>query len=440
MKYTSLQQIKDLYKSVFYMEEDMIIDAIMAITIATKLPGDPIWLLIIGGSSSGKSELINILNKVPFVHAVSSMTENTFLSNMKLANGKEASLLHRIGVNGMITMKDYTSILSMRSEKRELIISQMREIFDGKLDKESGNGHPQHWEGKINWIGACTDSIYIAEGESAGMGRRTINYVMPEQDRIATTRRALKNTGDIAEKRIILQDAVAEFVTNKLAELPSKLPDLPDDIQEVIIKLANFITLARTPTERDFRGTLKLVPNAEMPMRVFSMFQKIAQMMVHISDEKVFTDEHFKILCKIAFDSIPKQRMIILKILAEYPFITKKGAAIKLNYPTDTIGMWLEDVNVLKICDRKVETSNSADLWVLKEEYRELMTTFAGVASAQEGLVDSANGEDADGYKLTPAWMTTPQSVSIKHSEHGSDDKEVLKDEAERNQRIFDEL
>lgn len=156
---THLKDIKDKYKEVFLIEDDMILDVVCAIAIATKLKSDPLWLLIVGGSSSGKSELIGILGKVPFNHPISSMTENTFLSNMRTSDGREASLLHRIGVNGMITMKDYTSILSMRSEKRDLIVSQMREIYDGKLDKEAGNGNPQHWEGKINWIGAVTDSV-----------------------------------------------------------------------------------------------------------------------------------------------------------------------------------------------------------------------------------------------------------------------------------------
>lgn len=119
----TLQELKQLYKDVFYLEDDMILDVILAVAISSKLGGDPIWLLIIGGSSSGKSELINTLNKVPFNTPISSMTENTFLSSMRSFDGKEMSLLHRIGTSGMITMKDYTSILSMRSEKRDLIVS-----------------------------------------------------------------------------------------------------------------------------------------------------------------------------------------------------------------------------------------------------------------------------------------------------------------------------
>jgi len=427
MKYEKLSQIKELYKSVFYMEEDMVLDTILSIAIATKLPGDPIWLLIIGGSSSGKSELIGILNKVKFNHPVSSLSENTFLSNMKLGAGKESSLLHQIGTNGMITMKDYTSILSMRSEKRELIVSQMREIFDGKLDKLAGNGNNEHWEGKINWIGAVTDSIFIAEGESAGMGRRTINYVMPQQDRIKTTRRALANTADITEKRLQIQDAVAEFINHKLATLPKQLPVLSEDMQEDVIQLGNFTTLARTPTARDFHQTLILVPDAEMPMRVASMFQKIVQINIHISDDGVLTDAHWKQLCKLAFDSIPKQRIMTLKILAKYPMVTKKGVALELNYPTDTVGMWLEDLNVLGICKRAQGSATSGDQWTMEPQYRELMVKFMDIKLKEEALIDDAS-ETGETFNPTPPWM----------SAGGTDDKGELKEQAKNADLDFE--
>lgn len=411
----TLQEIKDLYKSVFYMKDDTIIDIILSITISAKLPGDPIWLLIIGGSSSGKSELINMLNKVPYVHAVSSMTENTFLSSMRTNNGEENSLLHKIGTSGMITMKDYTSILSMRSEKRELIVSQMREIFDGKLDKLSGNGNSQHWEGKINWIGAVTDSIYIKEGESAGMGRRTINYVMPQQDRKETTRRASANTGDIGEKRTMIQDAVARFVEYKIATLPKQLPVLTPETDEMLINLADFVTQARTPVERDFKENIILVPDFEMPMRVYSMFQKMVQTMIHISDDQQFTQAHKDAIIGLAFDSIPKQIMMPLKLLAQHKAVTTKGAAQELNYPSETVLKWLQNINVNKICDRRQVQVGKPDMWVMRDEFKVLLQEYLKITPDNELLVDPDSEEEGTGNDINPNWMN--------QGDWGTDDK-----------------
>lgn len=431
MEYTSLKQIKELYTSVFYMEEVMIIDIILALTISTKLQGDPIWLMIIGGSSSGKSELINMLNKVKFNHAISSMTENTFLSNMKLQDGKEASLLHRIGSNGMITMKDYTSILSMRSEKREIIVSQMREIFDGALTKESGNGQTQKWKGKINWIGAVTDSIYIKEGESAGMGRRALNYVMPQQDRMKMLDAASKNTSDIEKKRDDIQNAVKSFIEYKLSTLTGELPALEDSILQKLKDLANFITIARTPTERNFRGELILVPDSEGPMRAFSMLKKLMEVMVYNSDEGMCTEEHFQIIKKIAFDSIPKQRTIPLKVLTAHKNATKKAIAMKVNYPTDTIGTWLEDLNVVNIVTRRA--GPSGDIWSLKEEYVPLLMEQYKVTQVNDTLIDeNEESFDTDG-EIQPTWFKSKVDKGI-------DDKGELKDIQKSVDTMFDEL
>lgn len=436
----TLKEIKELYNSVFYLEEDMILDVVLATTIATKLPGDPIWLLVIGGPSSGKSELVNSLNKVPFVFPISSLTENTFLSNMRISDGKEASLLHEIGASGMITMKDYTSILAMRAEKREVIVSQMREIYDGALTKRSGNGKSEEWEGKINWIGAVTESIYLKEDESAGMGRRTINFIMPLQDRRKTTERALANNSDIGEKRTAIQDAFAEFVMEHMNNLPDELPQLSDEFNEQLIDLADFITLVRTPTERNFRGELVLVPAPEMPMRVFQMFQSLARVILHMHmvDNPLLDIENdmqniMKILNRLAFDSIPKQRKLVLDLLAKYSKITTKGTAQELRYPTETMRVWLENVNVLGICERKSDGSGP-DCWIMNKHHKDMMIKYGGIVPFEKVLSDRTELVADD---IQPAWMTgspkLAQAVGGK-----SDDPGVIAEEKRQVQEAFD--
>jgi hypothetical protein len=426
----TLQEIKDMYKEVFYLEDDMILDIICATAISTKLRCDPVWLLIIGGSSSGKSELINTLNKVQFNHPISSMTENTFLSNMRTSDGKEASLLHRIGVNGMITMKDYTSILAMRNEKRELIVSQMREIYDGKLDKEAGNGNPQHWEGKINWIGAVTDSVYLKEDESAGMGRRTINYIMPQQDRKKTTKAARLNNADIGEKRDRLQSVFSEYIMQMIESMEGVLPDIDDELADELVNLADFTTISRTPTERNYRGELILVPDAEMPMRVFHMFQTFAKVLAFMNGGTISEDQK-RILYKLAMDSIPKQRMLTLRVLTKYKSVTTKGAAQELRYPTETMRTWLENVNVLGICEREAAGVATPDIWTLNEEYRQIMTKYSNVKVEETTLADA--NEITPGDLVNPVWARrAPLTADL------TDDKGKAREIQEATQRAFD--
>lgn len=429
----TLSELKAIYQSVYYLEEDMILDVVLATCLATKLNCDPIWVLIIGGPSSGKSELVNTLNKIPFVHPVSSMTENTFLSNMRTSDGKEASMLHRIGTSGMMTMKDYTSILSMRSEKREVIVGQMREIYDGKLVKEAGNGNPQTWEGKLNWIGAVTESVYLAEDESAGMGRRTINYIMPEQDRIKTTQQSRKNNSDIGKKRTMIQDAFVEYVEMMLSKMEKSLPDIEDTFADELVHLADFVTLTRTPTSRNFRGELVLVPAPEMPMRVFHMFQTLAKVFMYMN-EGTLKEEHKDILYRLALDSIPKQRMLTLKVLSKYQKVTTKGAAQELRYPTETMRIWLENVNVLGICEREAAGVATPDMWTIKNEYRQMMLKYGDIVPEEDILADK--NEYIINDEINPTWAVT--SSPIASSRTGSDDPGIIQERKEGVQRAFD--
>ena len=427
-----INELKTVYKDVFYLEEDMILNVIIAITVAAKLEGDPIWLLIIGGPSSGKSELCQSLCTVPFVHSVSTLSENTFLSNMPSGNGKENSLLHRIGPKGVLVMKDYTSILSMRAEKRDVIISQMREIYDGAISKESGNGQSQSWAGKLNWIGAVTESVYLKEDESAGMGRRTINYVMPKQDRKKTTMRAVENNKDSKEKREKIQTIFNETVMYIVENLVDKpMPDISPELTEELVDLADFITEVRSPTERNFRGELVLVPSSEMPMRVFQMFLTLTRMLILLNDGEV-TDEIRGILYKIAMDSIPKQRRLSLQLLAQYDKITTKGSATILRYPTETMRTWLENVNVLGICERKTTPGvGGPDVWVMNEPYRSMMIKYDNLERINTVLADKSEEVTPSSNEINPLWISKMA---------GTDDPGQIKEINEGAQRAFEDF
>lgn len=388
----NIQDLKDLYASVFIMrpEDLIIIEVMVAIALAVKLEGDPIWLMIIGGSSSGKSEIINTLNKVQWNTPVSSLTENSFLSSMKGKDGAETSLLKRMGTKGMLTFKDYTSILSMRPEKRDLIVSQMREIFDGKLEKKSGNGNNPSWEGKMNCILAVTPSIFTKEGESAGMGRRTLNYIMPELDNDREMcLRSMENTIDIQEKREMLQNAFAEYIDEQSKILPEVLPEVDIELSHELIDLAIFMTQARTPVEREYNGDLKLVHSKEKPTRAFGQLQGLARVLAWVSGgQNILSKDHLTILYKIAIDGIPQQRMDALKIMAKYNRIRCSAAAKEINRPSDWLKRHAEELNWLEICDRKTE--GSADVFVLKKKYRDIMKKYVHIEALDMELTDDS--------------------------------------------------
>jgi len=394
----TLKEIKDYYKEVFYIENDAILDLLIAISISVKTKSDAIWLLVIGPPSGGKTELVNILSGVPYAHQVSTLTENAFLSAMGGNPENEKSLLKKIGENGLLLMKDFTSILSLKEELRKKILGDLREIYEGKLVKESGTGKRLDWEGKINFVGAVTDAIYMNEGDDASMGRRTIDYIMPEftQDvRIKMAKRASKNINDIAEKRNRIKQMFAEFITEQQELMPRVLPDLPEDLVDELISIADFSTKMRTATKRDFHGNLTFAPGNELPTRMNNQLMILAQVLIWLNGGTL-KQEHKDILIKVAFDSISQQRRITLRILATYDRCTTKGVAQELNYPTKTVLNWLEDINVVKGCSRSLD--GRFDVWELNNDFKELVRKYDGVVRKGDLLKGDELADIDGGY------------------------------------------
>lgn len=394
----NIKQIKNLYNQTYFMVDDMVIDLVLAVTLGGKMPGDPIWLMIIGGSSSGKSEIINIVNDVPFVFQISNLTENSFLSGAGRA-GDETSLLHQIGTSGVIVMKDFTSILSMRDDKKDVILGQMREIFDGYITKKTGNRKEvDEWRGKLNFLGGVTDTIYSKTEKSSAMGPRFINYVMPNlnrEERLKMLKFASKNANDIKEKRHALQVMVKDFIDEKIQTIPEKLSEIDDDFNDTLMVLSDFVALARTPTERDYKGVLNLINSPEMAPRIYGQFYKLSQYFMYINDQVELSDEHKKLIIKLCLDSLPKQRRVTLRELARYTYVTPKGLGHALRYPTKTARIWLEDLNALGVCERTTSGMNGGDGFIINPEYRTILLQYDNITQLDIGL----DSEDDGGYE-----------------------------------------
>jgi len=107
-----IEEVIDLYRSVYYLKDkdtDMI-PLIIAIVVQSKLEGKPVGVWLVGGSSAGKTALIDALGDLPFVREISMLTENTLLSGA-VVKGQETSLLKIIGEKGgVITFKDFTTM------------------------------------------------------------------------------------------------------------------------------------------------------------------------------------------------------------------------------------------------------------------------------------------------------------------------------------------
>src|SRR4029450_429760 len=98
-----------------------------------------------------KTEIIRSSNDVPVIYPLSNLTAQTFASGFQVRGKEQPSLLTRLD-GRILTLKDFTTILTMHRDKRSEILAQLREIYDGAYRKEFGNGVVVDWAGKVGLI------------------------------------------------------------------------------------------------------------------------------------------------------------------------------------------------------------------------------------------------------------------------------------------------
>lgn len=401
------QDVQDAFDDAMLLTDRNVVRLLAATTIANQLPeGAPVWLMLVASSSSGKTSLLMTLDDLEFVpgkkvtHFISDLTENTLASGFKVQGG-DASLLNQVPFGGIMIFKDFTSLLTKRTDSRDAIMGQLREVYDRKFDKKTGNNQDVAWKGKLGAIAGVTTAVHEYMAHMSVMGDRFIMYTPLQPDRMKLLRfiMAMKVEGASQEKkleraRILMHSYLKECV----ARLNNAKLFMREEDREHLMYVADFATKVRSGVIVDERkGYVKFVPEPEMPTRLIEQLVAIGTVLSHMRETDGVNPEldsvDMGILYKIAFDSIPIKRRWALRSLAKYQRgVTTAGLGVAIGYETEVVREWLAQLSALGVC-RRLKSGN-ADLWVLNEEYQDIMETFEGVQATDSVLEDGSISED----------------------------------------------
>lgn len=396
------------------LEDRGALKAICGCVIGNQMHGDPVWLFIVGASSGGKSELIQAFNTIinpsgaPLVTPISDLTINALASGQKRA-GKETSLLQRMPYGGILSFKDFTSMLAKSKEAQQEIFKQLREVYDGRYNKLTGTGDNIDWLGKVGALAGATEIIYEYQEQFAAMGDRFIMYslVQPDRDKLVDfIMNEERMNIDRGEMRAHLQECVKSYLAHILGEFKEEEIHLSEALKNNLKSVANFCTRVRSGVVMDDRRKhlVRFVPSIEMPTRMLNQLITLAKAFIAMrksepgakdTSDGNLTMEEEQILFKIAFDSIPIKRRMALKALAKYEGgVSSKGLAVAISYQTEVVTAWLAQLNGLGICSREIKGGNQGDMWKLLGQYRAIMVKFEHIEVTQDSLVDADDYED----------------------------------------------
>jgi hypothetical protein len=354
------------FKRWLHLPDPRIVYAVLGTIAANRLPGDPVWLLVVAPPGAGKTEILQTCASLPDIYPTGVLTEAALLSGTPKkdhAKGAAGGLLRAIGAYGLILCKDFGSVLSMQRDSRTQVLAALREIYDGSWTRHIGveGGRTLHWQGKVGFIGGCTPTIDRHHAVMAAMGERFLLYRLPEAVPGMQAARALEHEGHEEEMRRELGAAtVGVFAT----ELREPRP-LSAEERERLIALASFAVRARSPVERDgYRREIELVPEPEAPTRLAKVLARLLAGLDAIGLER---SEAWRVATKAGLDCVPKLRLQVVALLSETGALATPKVAEALDYPTSTTKRTLEDLTAHKIISRTSRGEGSADTWELTE-------------------------------------------------------------------------
>jgi len=390
-----------------YGEDSGMLRIALASLISTRMKiGEPVWMILIGASSSGKSQVLRPLAMTDskFIHRVDDITENTFLSGAKPGKaGGEVSFLKKVGSHGILVISDLTVLFSRNSESKAAILSQFRMIYDGEMVKHVGNSpKPIEWKGSLGVIAGSTPSIYGHFEEVADMGERFIYYRMKSYNTEKATRLSLDRKvfgKDLDDK---LSKMYAEYVKDCVKGASNKpLNGLSSEVHERILQIAMFAAKLRTPAHYDkYLKQIDRVPISEMPMRVALQLSAIAKglMVMSLNDtgSDVLNESDIGYVEWCAYSLANEERRACLKLLAtvswETPMATQ-DIADKMGLDTSITRMHLQHLTAIGILERKGGEGSFQWKYTRKEEYN-IVKRLEGIASNEAYTISLMTSED----------------------------------------------
>ena len=345
------------------------LDIVLSAGASERLDGDPVWLMLVAGSGNTKTETVQSLVGAGAVVTSTITSDGALLSGSpkrEKATDATGGLLRRLGARGLLVIKDMTSILAMNRDTRAGLLAALREIHDGRWERNVGTdgGRTLTWTGRLVIVGAVTTAWDRAHEVIASMGDRFVVVRMDSTvGRLEAGKRARRNTGD----EEMMRAELAEYVGGLLATVTRTPVEFSDDDEARLVAAANVVTLARTAVDYDYRGDVIDAHAPEMPTRFVKQLYQLIRGATAIGLE---CQAAMRLAIRCARDSMPPLRMAILDDVAQFPGTLTRDVRKRVGKPRATVDRQLQALHMLGVLTCNEEEAMHAGKPVTLWRYR----------------------------------------------------------------------
>jgi hypothetical protein len=268
--------------------------------------GDPVWMMIIGPSSDGKSEMLRAYNQDGEPN-IDDLSEHTFVSGYRSTATNNELQFAEVLANHIWYIYDLSIMMSKPFEERSTIFSDMRMIYDGRLHKRFGNKYEADIPTPNNTL-ICGSTPVIDRTilEDQLMGTRFITWRTKTGNRTSIMDKIDETEKDFHAMRASLKQQVRTWETNLQIE---EYVFTPEE-NKLLQTMANQTTLLRTSVDTDRNRELANEVYPEAPGRFYRQLKKMYKAYRIIGLNQ---GEALDCCQKLCWDCIVPIRMRVLK-------------------------------------------------------------------------------------------------------------------------------
>ena len=364
-----ITQTLEVFERWLLLQDLVPVYAVLGTVAANLLPGDPVWLGIIGPPSSAKTEILNSLLMLPRVVQAATLTPAGCLSGTPKRQhdkGAKGGLLKQIGDFGIIVCKDFGTVLSMRPDAKAEVLAALREIYDGAWTRHLGTdgGRTLSWQGKIGLLFGATGVLDTHYSVIGALGDRfLLSRLAPAGE--GQFDRALLHSGTVTKQ---MRRELAEAVAHLFAGRRTEAPPISREEIERIDRVISLVVRLRGAVERDrYSREVEAVYGAEGTARVGLALERLLAGLDTLGVDRATA---LDVVEAVAMHSVPPLRRRAYEYLCNardltgnYEAIGTTDIAEALELPTNTVRRALEDLVAYGLASRRSQGQGKTDLW-----------------------------------------------------------------------------
>jgi len=338
-----IRELREEFDKWLYIEDQEYLSVLLAVKVSHFMPGDPVWMFIIGPSGDTKTEMLRSMVDEN-TKETQTLTSHTIVSgyNPRDTDRSRYDLAPKLHEKIWL-IYDFSEMLAKKQDERNEIFSQLRSLYDGVVSKDFGTGlQVVYGSGRggidrlhTTLMAACTPQIdnYLLEQQL--LGTRHLSYRVNTRDNERIMDKCEKNMEFVDEMRKKLRLATQEYIkTIQIKEI-----ELSEEEKRKLKALSNLLVLLRAGVRVNrYTDEVEDISWPEKPSRVHKMIVKLYKALLHIADIK--PEDAMRVINNVVFSSVPEKRVLILKVIENYrdepPSTNKIAETLRLGYKTVT--------------------------------------------------------------------------------------------------------